>query len=40
MTAGPRIIPDMLGSYVGLSGEERKYINQALWMFAGATFHH
>ena len=35
-----RIIPDMLGSYVGLSGEERKYINQALWMFAGATFHH
>lgn len=40
MTAGPRIIPDMLGSYVGLSSEERKYINQALWMFAGATFHH
>ena len=35
-----RIIPDMLGSYVGLSGEERKYINQALWMLAGATLHH
>lgn len=38
MAAGPRAIPGMLGSYVGLSGEERKYINQALWMLATATW--
>lgn len=40
MTAGPRVIPDMLGSYVGLSPQDRRYINQAMWMLATATFHH
>ena len=40
MKAGPRVIPGMLGQYVGLTSEERKYINQALWMLATATFHH
>ena len=40
MNAGPRVIPGMFGQYVGLTGEERKYINQALWMLATATFRH
>ncbi|MGO4921687.1 DUF2974 domain-containing protein [Bifidobacterium choerinum] len=40
MKAGPRVIPGMLGQYVGLTSEERKYINQALWMLATATFRH
>ncbi|MEE1296339.1 MAG: DUF2974 domain-containing protein [Bifidobacterium sp.] len=42
MAAGPRAIPTLLGEYVGLTGEERKYINQALWMLATATWgsHH
>lgn len=40
MKAGPRVIPGMLGRYVGLTSEERRYINQALWMLATATFRH
>lgn len=40
MHAGPGIIPDIVGSYVGLSGEDRKYINQAIRMLASAAFAH
>lgn len=37
MEAGPRIIPSLLGTYIGLSSEERKYINQAMMMIASAA---
>ena len=30
MAAGPKVIPEMLGTYVGLSGEDRRNLNQAL----------
>ncbi|MDR4021654.1 DUF2974 domain-containing protein, partial [Bifidobacterium sp.] len=30
MAAGPKVIPEMLGAYVGLSGEDRRNLNQAL----------
>ena len=30
VAAGPKVIPEMLGTYVGLSGEDRRNINQAL----------
>lgn len=37
MHAGPRVIPEILGGYAGLSGEERNYINQVLWILATST---
>ena len=30
MAAGPKVIPEMLGTYVGLSVEDRRNLNQAL----------
>ena len=30
MAAGPKVIPEMLGTYVGLSGGDRRNLNQAL----------
>ncbi len=37
MAAGPKVIPEMLGTYVGLNGEERKNINQALMILLQAA---
>lgn len=37
VAAGPKVIPDMLGTYVGLSGEDRRNINQALMILLQAA---
>nr|WP_231129320.1 DUF2974 domain-containing protein [Bifidobacterium choloepi] len=40
MSGGLGVLPGMVGSYVGLNGEERKYINQAMRLLATAAFNH
>lgn len=37
VAAGPKVIPEMLGTYVGLSGEDRRNINQALMILLQAA---
>ena len=37
MAAGPKVIPEMLGTYVGLSGEDRRNLNQALGIMLQAA---
>lgn len=37
---GVRALPSLLGSYVGLDSEDRRYINQVMMMFAGTLFAH
>ncbi|HAK71909.1 DUF2974 domain-containing protein [uncultured Bifidobacterium sp.] len=37
MAAGPKVIPEMLGTYVGLSGEDRRNLNQALMIVLQAA---
>ena len=37
MAAGPKVIPEMLGTYVGLSVEDRRNLNQALGIMLQAA---